>query len=69
MSVRGLQPRMCGAPLGSQHPPSGRDPRQVLDVPLKINKAAEWEMVVGYGYRDCVRNEVLVIPGIWQVAG
>lgn len=60
--MRGLQPHMCGDPLGSQNPPSGRDPRHVLDVLLGFNKATEWEMVMGYGYSDCVRDEVLVIP-------
>lgn len=69
MSVRGLQPHMCGDPLGSQHPPLGRDPRQDLDVLLGINKAAEREMVMGYGYRDCVRDEMLVIPATWQGTG
>lgn len=57
--MRGLQPHMCG------DPPLGRDPRQVLDVLLGINKAAEWEMVMGYGYSDCVRDEALVIPVTW----
>lgn len=60
--MRVLQPHMVGDPLGSQNPPSGRDLRQVLDVLLGINKAAEWEMVMGYGYGDCVKIEVLVIP-------